>query len=226
MSDIIPENAPLKQCPQCSNEYPATSAYFRADRRYTSNLNPLCNICSNIGDKRCSSCANWYPRSTVYFNRDKGRKDGLCHHCKECSKKKAAAHYKEHPEYYKQYDRDNAEQVNMHYRKYRETHPEVYVRYRIATREQHRVHECNRRALKKRAGGTFTKQDIQAQYDRQKGKCYYCHKKITKYHIDHVVPLSRGGSNGPENLVIACPACNLKKNDKLLHEWFDGGRLL
>jgi 5-methylcytosine-specific restriction endonuclease McrA len=41
-----------------------------------------------------------------------------------------------------------------------------------------------------------------------------------------VVPLSRGGSNGPENIVIACPTCNLAKKDKMPHEWPEGGRLL
>jgi 5-methylcytosine-specific restriction endonuclease McrA len=29
-----------------------------------------------------------------------------------------------------------------------------------------------------------------------------------------VVPLSRGGTNGPENIVCSCPACNHKKSDK------------
>lgn len=33
-------------------------------------------------------------------------------------------------------------------------------------------------------------------------------------HIDHVWPLSKGGSNGPENLVLACAECNLRKSAK------------
>jgi 5-methylcytosine-specific restriction endonuclease McrA len=38
--------------------------------------------------------------------------------------------------------------------------------------------------------------------------------------------LVRGGRNSPDNLVITCPVCNLKKRDKLPHEWIEGGRLL
>ena len=39
------------------------------------------------------------------------------------------------------------------------------------------------------------------------------------YHVDHVIPLILGGSNGPENLVIACPRCNLSKGAKMPHEF-------
>ena len=34
-----------------------------------------------------------------------------------------------------------------------------------------------------------------------------------------IIPLSRGGSNDPENLTAACFECNNSKRDKLLEEW-------
>jgi 5-methylcytosine-specific restriction endonuclease McrA len=68
---------------------------------------------------------------------------------------------------------------------------------------------------------------VQEQYKNQCGKCYYCHIKVGQtYHVDHIIPLSKGGSNGPENLVISCPRCNHRKQDKLPHEWPEGGRLM
>lgn len=36
---------------------------------------------------------------------------------------------------------------------------------------------------------------------------------------DHVIPLSRGGTNDEGNLVCACLPCNSSKNDRLLSEW-------
>ena len=39
--------------------------------------------------------------------------------------------------------------------------------------------------------------------------------------LAEVIPLAKGGSNGPENIVIACAPCNLKKNAKLPHEFSD-----
>lgn len=95
-------------------------------------------------------------------------------------------------------------------------------------KEQARNKVNNRVARKKSALGTHTIQEIQDQHKRQKGKCYYCHQDVKwgKHHVDHVVPLSRGGSNDISNLVIACASCNLSKSDKLPHEWEKGGRLL
>lgn len=73
----------------------------------------------------------------------------------------------------------------------------------------------NRHAKALRNGGSHTKKDIEAQYARQGGTCFYCGAAVGgKFHVDHVVPISRGGSDGPENLVIACPLCNRRKGAK------------
>jgi hypothetical protein len=34
------------------------------------------------------------------------------------------------------------------------------------------------------------------------------------FHIEHVVPRSKGGESTLENLALACPGCNLHKGDK------------
>ncbi len=99
--------------------------------------------------------------------------------------------------------------------------------YHKANPEKSRAADNRRRARKQGAEGSYTEGDIKAQYTRQKGKCFWCGKRVGKdYHVDHVVPLSRGGSNWPENLVISCATCNLQKRDKMPHEWAQGGRLL
>jgi 5-methylcytosine-specific restriction endonuclease McrA len=46
------------------------------------------------------------------------------------------------------------------------------------------------------------------------------------YHVDHMTPLSRGGSNGPENLVCACRRCNLSKHNKTVPEFLDYMKLV
>ena len=35
------------------------------------------------------------------------------------------------------------------------------------------------------------------------------------FHLEHIVPRSRGGSTLPENLAWACPGCNLHKSDRV-----------
>lgn len=52
-------------------------------------------------------------------------------------------------------------------------------------------------------------------------RCAYC---LTPHprealKLDHVEPLSRGGSNSALNLVPACDACNSSKSDKPLLIW-------
>jgi hypothetical protein len=52
--------------------------------------------------------------------------------------------------------------------------------------------------------------------------CQYCQETPDRLECDHVVPVSRGGSDEPDNLVAACKPCNASKKDKLISEW--GGR--
>lgn len=47
--------------------------------------------------------------------------------------------------------------------------------------------------------------------------CEYCGAKAT--HVDHVYPVSRGGSNDLDNLVAACAPCNMSKGAKTPEEW-------
>ncbi len=50
------------------------------------------------------------------------------------------------------------------------------------------------------------------------GQCFYCGKSIKKKesaHVDHFIPWSFVQADQIWNLVIACKACNLSKNDKL-----------
>jgi len=49
--------------------------------------------------------------------------------------------------------------------------------------------------------------------------CRYCDARGGALECDHVIPVSRGGSNDDGNLVAACRACNRAKRDKLPSEW-------
>jgi hypothetical protein len=52
--------------------------------------------------------------------------------------------------------------------------------------------------------------------------CQYCGAKDVKLHCDHVIPVSRGGTNDDENLATACETCNLRKYNKTPQEWLGG----
>ena len=73
--------------------------------------------------------------------------------------------------------------------------------------------ERNKRAIKLRNGGTHTKEDVAEILKMQRSKCAYCRAKLgKKYHVDHIIPSVKGGSNGRENLQILCALCNHKKH--------------
>ncbi len=50
-------------------------------------------------------------------------------------------------------------------------------------------------------------------------RCYWCKKMTqpgrTKRHLDHIVPITKGGADSVGNLCVACPPCNLRKNAKM-----------
>lgn len=49
------------------------------------------------------------------------------------------------------------------------------------------------------------------------GRCCYCRRRADT--IDHVVPLSRGGSNDVANMRPCCRGCNAAKGNLLVEEW-------
>jgi membrane protein involved in colicin uptake len=139
-------------------------------------------------------------------------------------------HVEEQAEYARRYRAENAEKVAESRRRYLAANPEKAKEWarlwRLSHPEEYAAQQRNRRARMKMASGSHTAEDIAAQYARQKGKCYWrnvsesCRVSLADgYHVDHVVPLASGGSNGPENLVLACPTCNCSKQAKHPMDW-------
>lgn len=191
----------------------------------------------------CRACGQEKPATLEYFHADKVFAHGLRSTCKECANAGKREYYHTHPElkkwnaeyarnrpleirearlaYVREWHHLNRERINLRVRAYRKTGKE---------KARRRIETSNRQALKRQAAGTHTDQQIKEQYTRQKNRCYWCktdlRKEIRTPHIDHILPLSRGGSNNIDNLVIACHRCNESRNNRLPHEWNKGGRLL
>lgn len=56
-------------------------------------------------------------------------------------------------------------------------------------------------------------------FARDNYTCQYCGAVDVPLDCDHVHPVSRGGSNLPENLATACASCNRSKSNKTVEEW-------
>lgn len=71
-----------------------------------------------------------------------------------------------------------------------------------------------RRAKIAGTGGVLSADIEQRLLGLQRGKCANCRKKLKRHHVDHIVPIAKGGANVDCNAQLLCPTCNLKKHAK------------
>lgn len=84
--------------------------------------------------------------------------------------------------------------------------------YRAKNPEKVREWESRRQGRKV---GRLPRGTIQKLGSLQRWRCCICRKGIkSKYHVDHIVPLARGGKHEPSNLQLLCPSCNVRKSAK------------
>jgi len=84
-------------------------------------------------------------------------------------------------------------------------------------KESERIRQLNRKVRKRDAPGYATSEQVEARKAFYGYRCAYCGDPAME--IDHCIPLAKGGSGWPANLVPACRHCNAVKNDKSIWEW-------
>lgn len=121
--------------------------------------------------------------------------------------------------------------ADNHRRKYESN--KIAIRARIERWRKENMERANlSRKLRKhkvRAGGPPLKRDqIETLFSRQKWKCANCNCCIRNgYHIDHIYPVSKGGTNQISNIQLLCQPCNSRKSAKDPMIWAkENGRLL
>lgn len=128
----------------------------------------------------------------------------------------------------KQWFADRPEQRKSYYRtSWRNHHEQNKEKSRVRQRANYArdrapflVHIRNRRAAKQQAQGSYTDADL-CEIMEQQGLSCYCGVSFLTVEptVDHVIPLSRGGSNWPDNLQLLCSPCNTSKGVKTHEEW-------
>lgn len=83
-----------------------------------------------------------------------------------------------------------------------------------------RAGRARRNAREHGASGSYTWTQVMRLFLLGNRRCAYCDEVVDgQPDPDHVIPLSRGGSNSIGNIVPACRSCNVDKNDHGLDEW-------
>jgi 5-methylcytosine-specific restriction endonuclease McrA len=119
----------------------------------------------------------------------------------------------------KRWSAANRDKTRAASRRWRERNPEKAKLVRQNNEAKHpfrgRLKQQKRRQ-RIRENGLFlvTQQDAKRLLS---GLCFYCGGPSE--HIDHVVPVARGGSHSIGNLVGACQRCNQSKGSKFITEW-------
>lgn len=179
----------------------------------------------------------WRAKNPGYFKAYylKNRESALVK-CREWAKN----HRDQVRAYRKQYQLENIDRIKQRNREYyqrekvrigqttrvyRREHPEMAAESQRRWRWKHPDHSRsilrNRRARLRAAEGSHTETDIKRLWWFQKGRCQYCGCKLgQRFHVDHMVPTSREGSNWPKNLCLACLSCNSKKGNMTAEEFF------
>lgn len=149
--------------------------------------------------KTCSKCNK--EKQLSEFHKEKKGKLGVRAECKECAKKRHSTY--DTKEKYRSWVKRNAEKGTV-----------VYWNKRAS--------RVNARYLKRY--GVVEKITGQELYDKFSNveSCCYCGTEITHNtcHVEHVNPLSNGGSNTIENVNFSCGRCNVTKNNKTDKEFF------
>lgn len=159
--------------------------------------------------KKCKECHELKPLADFYKRSDS--RDGYYTKCKRC-------HLDQTRESYKRTDspekrRRNIERV-LAWRAKNRQHHQFYVKSYLA----------NRRASSFGIEETISRQDVEAIYEAQNGRCRRCTKPFcdedesSRPNLDHVVSFREGGANTPDNLQFLCEKCHDKKNGEEVGE--------
>ena len=202
--------------------------------------------------KLCQKCGELKPSTRDYFYTHAGKWVPPCKECRKAyysaNRERRKRQVKEwraaHPGYQKSWVEANKDHFREIQTMWVEANPDYHKDYRIAHRKERSEYSNNwrkanpeksmaavhrRRVRRLGNGGRFTKADLveirKAQTDKQ-GRliCWRCNQPIVGTpHLDHWIPLDKGGTNDAGNLHYMHATCNISKGAKHPYEL---GRLL
>lgn len=189
-----------KPCTQCGEEKPL--AEFHRDKRGKGGRRSNCKACQSIRG-----------RALYQADREKRLAYRKAHH---------AANREEENARVRAYDAANREAKLVRLKAYRDAHQEEAVEraraWRLANPDRCRTHAQIKRARKKAA--PYEDVDPSAVYHRDAGCCGICGHRVDPddWHLDHIIPLSRGGHHLYENVQVSHPLCNMSKGARMPQE--------
>lgn len=194
------------KCKECGKEFKAKPSQA-SQRVYCS------KECMSIGyqkkrlKKVCINCGKEFEVYDNIYRRD----------AKFCNKKCMGEYMSgEHHWNYKHGEKWEVKKKKAYHKSYLKAHGETFrIRSFLSKPKQRWGTEV----------GNYSYEDWLKLLQQHDNKCYYCGVELRNEEgklmatRDHIVPLSRGGTDEISNIVPACKSCNGSKSNKLISEW-------
>lgn len=216
----------MKKCTICKQE--KSYEEFGKNKSRKDGYQNVCKTCKRESDKRSYEKNKEKRKANMkkYYNENKEKFLVDCKKYREENKEKIA-------ECKKEWARKNRERKSNQERAWREKNAkqnrEMKKKWYRLNRDRVYSNLLKRRSQKHfvRFEGIRRKELL----DRDNWECQCCGVKVhdksyggnehrelwdddRKAHIDHIIPISKGGDSTPENLQVLCRTCNLSKRDK------------
>lgn len=196
-------------------------------------------------NKSCCRCGSVYEDSLEFFRKTKaGNVSRICRPCdraenkrqkqnesQEASKARGKRYRERHAEELKEskkkYRDENKEKEALRAKLYRQNHKEqrkvakkrYYTKHPDKKLEKSKLSKHKREAKQKLLPFSFSSKEWDACKCSFNNKCCYCGKD-EELQQDHFIPLAKNGEYTKNNIVPACPSCNISKSDKDFFEWY------
>lgn len=183
--------------------------------------------------KICKKCKT--KKDLTDFYKHPSSKDGRRIICRRCISEKSALEYKKNPTKRIatsiEWNKNNSErrlQIQRNwYNRNKKQVSEYYFRTKVHKKkitkldplylEKKNIRWHKRRAKLKGSGGSHTIKEWEEAKVKYNNKCAICKKKkkLTK---DHIIPITKEGTDYISNIQPLCSTCNIKKGNKLNYE--------
>ena len=202
-----------KLCNQCGDMKPVSA--FSKQKSSKDGLRWQCKACDAGYMKRwrADHCAEVAVYNGRY--RTEHREEAVSY-----GKEYREEHREELLAYFKQYNTAHRREKATWHAAHREENREKRAAYNRQWSEENREKEAagSQRRRARKMAVTIEDFDVMEVWERDGEVCTYC-GSTEDLTLDHVVPLSRGGTHALANLRVACRSCNSSKGAKELDEW-------
>lgn len=218
-----------KEMPERYANTPRRDDWIRASHKSIVPLAPVACyrsfFVSAKNGKPCKKCGGneWY-------------NDG---HCVTCTNERQRRYYRDNPEPKKanakkwkqqnpdrkkeldsRWQKENKDRANESKQKWLRNNPgrakEAARGWRKRNPDKKMAIEENRRARKNNTGGSYTGPEWKALVESYGGRCLCCGRTDVRLTVDHIVPISKGGSSDIGNIQCLCVQCNSSKGNKTI----------